>query len=48
MRDVRILYMSILSLLIKIIKICEQCWYRRCVTSIDIGGDMLALGIRFI
>ena len=45
MKAVRMLYMSILSLLFNI---CEQCWYQRCVTSIEIGGDVLALGIRFI
>ena len=43
--DVRIFYISILSMLFDI---CEQCWYQRCVTSIEIGGDVLALGIRFI
>ena len=45
MHDVRILYMSLLSLLFNI---CEQCWYQRCVTSIKTGGDVLVLGIRFI
>ena len=45
MHNVGILHMSILSLLFNI---CEQCWYHRCVTSIEIGGDVLALGIRFI
>ena len=43
--DVRIFYISSLSMLFDI---CEQCWYQRCVTSIEIGGDVLALGIRFI
>ena len=45
MHDVRILYMSVLSLLLSI---CEECCFQRCVTSIEIGGDVLALGIRFI
>ena len=43
--DVRIFYISSLSMLFDI---CEQCWYHRCVTSIEMGGDVLALGIRFI
>ena len=43
--DVRIFYISSLSMLFDI---CEQCWYQRCVTSIEMGGDVLALGIRFI
>ena len=43
--DVRIFYISSLSNLFDIL---EQCWYQRCVTSIEIGGDVLALGIRFI
>ena len=43
--DVRMFYISSLSMLFDI---CEQCWYQRCVTSIEIGGDVLALGIRFI
>ena len=43
--DVRIFYISSLSMLFDI---CEQCWYQRYVTSIEIGGDVLALGIRFI
>ena len=43
--DVRIFYISSLSMLFDV---CEQCWYQRCVTSIEIGGDVLALGIRFI
>ena len=43
--DVRIFYISSLSCTFDI---CEQCWYQRCVTSIEIGGDVLALGIRFI
>ena len=45
MHDVRILYMSVLSLLFNIV---EQFLYQRCVTSIEIGGNVLALGIRFI
>ena len=43
--DVRIFYISSLGMLFDI---CEQCWYQRCVTSIEMGGDVLALGIRFI
>ena len=43
--DVRIFYISSLSMLFDI---CEQCSYQRCVTSIEMGGDVLALGIRFI
>ena len=43
--DVRMFYISSLSMLFDI---CEQCWYQRCVTSIEMGGDVLALGIRFI
>ena len=44
MHDVRILYMSILSMLFDI---CDQCCYMRCVTPIEIGVDMLALCIHF-
>ena len=45
MHNVRILYMSILSLPFNI---CEQFWYQRCMISVEIGGDVLALGIGFI
>ena len=44
MHNVEILYMSILSMLFDI---CDQWCYQRCVTPIEIGVDVLALGIRF-
>ena len=44
MHNVRIMYMSILSMLFDI---CDQCCYQRCVTPIEIGIDVLALCINF-
>ena len=44
MHDMRILYMSILSMLFDM---CDQCFYERCVTPDEIGVDVLAFCIHF-
>ena len=44
MHDLRMPYMSILSMLFDI---CDPCCYQRCVTPIEIGVDVLPLCLHF-